>query len=168
MTPTKKDKIKPEPEIIPAAPVEPVVPEMVPQPLPPELPLSPMPTGSSKPGKVQTIAIMTLVSGITNIIWMIYVGGSLLLGGLASFGITCLFIPLVIPPIVLGIYEIIFASKLMANPAKPVKPSQTIAILQIICILTGNPIPLATGILALVFYSQSEVMDYFTRINNPA
>jgi len=166
MSPTKKQN--PGDEIIPAAPVEPTVPEVVFPPLPISSPMPPMPPGGSKPGKVQTIAILTLVSGISNIIWMVFMGGSLFLSGLATLGITCLFIPLVIPPIVLGIYEILYATKLLANPVKPVKPSQTIAILEIICIMTGNAIPLAAGILALVFYSQEEVKEYFYRINNPA
>ncbi len=168
MSPTKKENQNPIDEIIPAASVEPTVPDLVPPPLPPSSPIPPMTPGGLKPGKVQTIAILTLVSGITNIIWMIFMGGSLFLSGLATLGITCLFIPLVIPPIVLGIYEILYATKLLANPVKPVKPSQTIAILEIICILTGNPIPLAAGILALVFYSQEEVKEYFDRINTPA
>ena len=168
MSPTKKEKQNPGDEIIPAAPVEPTVPEVLPPPLPPLEPFPPMTPGGTKPGKVQTIAILTLVSGISNIIWMIFMGGSLFLSGLATLGITCLFIPLVIPPIVLGIYEILYATKLLANPVKPVKPSQTIAILEIICIMTGNAIPLAAGILALVFYSQLDVKEYFDRINSPA
>ena len=166
MSPTKKQN--PGDEIIPAAPVEPTVPEVVFPPLPISSPMPPMTPGGTKPGKVQTIAILTLVSGISNIIWMVFMGGSLFLSGLATLGITCLFIPLVIPPIVLGIYEILYATKLLANPVKPVKPSQTIAILEIICIMTGNVIPLAAGILALVFYSQDDVKDYFYRINNSA
>jgi hypothetical protein len=166
MSPSKKDKINPEAEIMPAAPVEPIVPEMVPPPLPPVSPLPPMPTSSSKPGKVQTVAILTLVSGISNIIWMISVAIGILVFGVSTLGLGCLLIPLVIPPIVLGVFEIIYSVKLLANPPKMFKLSQTIAILQIICILTGNIIPLVAGILALVFDNDAEVKSYFAQLTN--
>ncbi len=128
----------------------------------------PNPYGTQKPGKVQTIAIMTLVSGISNIIWMLFVGFSLLLGALASLGITCLFMPIVIPPLVLGVFEIVYAAKLLPNPAKPVQPSQALAIMEIICLLTGNVISVAAGIVALVMYNDPEVREYFARINGQA
>jgi hypothetical protein len=120
---------------------------------------------AQKPGKIQTIAIMTLISGISNILWMILWGMFILIGAVASLGIGCLFIPLVIPPIVLGVFELIYAGKLLPTPAKPVQPSLTLAILEIICILTGNVISAAAGIVAVVLYSDPEVKAYFAQLN---
>jgi len=120
---------------------------------------------SQKPGKIQTVAILTLISGITNILWMLLLGLFILIGGIASLGVGCLFIPLVIPPIVLGVFEILYATKLLPTPMKPAKPSQTLAILEIICVITGNIVAVAAGIIALVMYSDPEVKDYFARVN---
>jgi hypothetical protein len=66
---------------------------------------------------------------------------------------------------VLGIFEIVYAARLLSNPPKPTQPSQAIAILEICCILFGNVVPLVIGILALVFYNQPEVQDYFAKLN---
>jgi hypothetical protein len=120
--------------------------------------------GYQKPGKIQAVAILSLISGITNILWMLIVGISILIGGVASFGIGCLFIPIVIPPIVLGVFEILYATKLLAAPIKTNKPSMTIAICEIACILTFNPIPLAAGIVALVIYNDPAVKAYFQQV----
>lgn len=120
-----------------------------------------MPTAGTKPGKIQAVAILTLISGISNILWMIFVGIMLLAGAIASLGIGCLFMPIVIPPIVLGVFEIIYATKILPNPIKPVKPGTTLAILEIICILTGNVVSAAAGIVALVMYNDPEVKAYF-------
>jgi hypothetical protein len=120
---------------------------------------------AQKPGKIQTIAIMTLISGITNILLMIFWGIFILIGGIASLGLGCLLLPLVIPPIVLGVFEITYSAKLLSTPAKPTQPSQTLAILEIICILTGNVIAVAAGIVAIVLYSDPEVKAYFARVN---
>ena len=166
MSPTKKDKIDPVPEIVPAAPIPPEFPEMVPPPLPPESPLPPMAIGSGKPGKLQAVAILTLVSGISNIIWMFSVIVGVLIFGISTLGLGCLLVPLVFPPLVLGVFEIIYGVNLLANPPKIKSPSQTIAILEIICIMTGNIIPLVAGILALVFYNDEEVKYYLARLNN--
>jgi hypothetical protein len=121
----------------------------------------PVSAGYQKPGKVQAIAILTLISGISNILWMLIVGVFILVGGLSSFGIGCLLMPLVVPPIVLGIFEILYAVKLLPTPIRPTRPSNLIAILEIICILTTNPVPLAAGIVALVMYNDPEVSAYF-------
>jgi hypothetical protein len=122
---------------------------------------SPFPSTSQKPGKVQAVAIMTLISGIANILWMIIIGISILIGGIASLGVGCLFVPIVIPPIVLGVFEILYAVKLLPTPIKPAKPSQVIAILEIVCVLTLNFFAVATGIVALVMYSDPVVKAYF-------
>jgi hypothetical protein len=168
MSPSKKEIINASDKVVPASPVEAVTPEKVPPPLPPFQAPSPLPSNSSKPGKVQAIAIMTLVSGIMNILWMIGWAFGILAFGISTFGLGCLLIFLVVPPLVLGVFEIVYAAKLLPTSARPVAPSQTIAILEIICILTGNPFALVAGILALVFYSEPDVKAYFIQLNQLA
>lgn len=143
---SRQPEIEKEEGVVPPAPVEPAAP--VPA------------TAFDKPGTVQAIAIMTLINGILNILW----GGAATLGMLAGVFTICL-TPFTILPFVLGIFEIIYAAKLMYNPPQPVQPSQTIAILEICCILVGNVISLVVGILALVFYNDPQVKAYFARIN---
>jgi|YNPNPStandDraft_1061719.scaffolds.fasta_scaffold225770_1 hypothetical protein len=114
----------------------------------------------ARPGLVQAIAIMTLVNGILNILW----GSGATLGMTLGIVTICL-VPVTILPFILGIFEILYAVKLMANPPQPVQPSQTIAVLEICCILAGNVISLVVGILALVFYNDPAVKSYFAAIN---
>ena len=121
-------------------------------------------TTLQKPGMVQAIAIMTLINGVLNILYSLIITASIVLG---TLGIGLLCAPLTILPAVLGIFEIIYASKLLANPPTPVQPSQTIAILEIVCIVTGAVISLVVGILALVFYNDQEVKAYFAKLNSP-
>ena len=125
-----------------------------------ENPSKPKPAGTAKPGEVTAIAIMTLISGILNI----FVG----LGLIVTFTlglVTIICIPLAFYPIILGILEIIYAAKLLPDPPKPVEPAQYLAIMEIIGVLFGNVISLATGILALVFYSDQKVKAYFARVS---
>jgi hypothetical protein len=117
---------------------------------------------AQEPGMVTALTIMTLVNGILNIMWSLGVTLGIVLG---TFGIGLLCAPITLLPGVLGIFEILYAAKLLANPPQPVKPSQTIAILEICCIVAGNVISLVVGILALVFYSDTAVKAYFARIN---
>ncbi len=121
-------------------------------------PVPPMPMASTTPGKVQAVAILTLISGITNILWMLILGITV---SISTLGVGCLGFPFYVAPIVLGVFEILYAVKLLPEPIKPAKPSQTIAILEICCILTGNLIAVAAGIVALVMYSDPEVKAYF-------
>ena len=116
-----------------------------------------------RPGMVQAITIMTLINGILNILASISVTGAIVIGTL-GIGLICA--PFTILPIVLGIFEIIYATNLMANPPKVKQPNQTIAILEIVCILIGNVVSLVVGILALVFYNDEEVKNYFAQLNS--
>ena len=117
-------------------------------------------TNEPKPTLVNVIAWMTLASGIVNLFWGL---GLSLTGLLSIIGIIC--VPFLILPTVLGIFEIIYAAKLMSNPPQAVQPSTTIAILEIVCILVGNIFSVVVGILALVFYNDIAVRDYFARLN---
>ena len=115
-----------------------------------------------KPGMVQAIAIMTLINGILNILAGISITIAAVIG---TMGIGLLCAPITILPGILGVFEIIYASNLLANHPKPVQPSQTIAILEIACIIIGNVVSMVIGILAIVFYNDKEVKAYFAQIN---
>ena len=86
---------------------------------------------------------------------------------LGALGLGLLYAPVTVLPEILGVFEVLYAIKLLANPPVPVQFSQTIAILEICCILFGNVIALVVGILALVFYSDAQVRGYFETINAP-
>jgi hypothetical protein len=112
----------------------------------------------TKPNLVMVIALMTLVNGIFNLIW-----GVSLIGG--TFGLSLLCFPVPLFPLILGGFEIAYAIKLLANPPQPVQPSQAIAIWEIVALFVGNVFSLVVGILALIFYNDSIVKDYFARLN---
>jgi len=118
---------------------------------------------TEKPGMVTALSIMVLFNGILNIVYSITITGLIVLGTF-FLGIICA--PLTVLPAVLGIFEILYAVKLLSNPPQPVRPSQALAILEICAILAGNVISVVVGILALVFYSDSSVKSYFKRINS--
>ena len=117
-------------------------------------------TNQEKPTLVHVIAWMTLASGIVNLFWGIGASGAALH---TFFGFIC--IPITILPTFLGIFEIIYAAKLMSNPPQQIQPSTNIAILEIVCILLGNIFAVVVGILALVFYNDLAVKQYFARLN---
>jgi hypothetical protein len=122
--------------------------------------MNPQFTNQEKPTLVNAIAWMTLASGIVNIIWGLVASGT----ALATFvGVVCT--PLTILPTVLGIFEIIYAAKLLSNPPQPVQPSTPIAVLEIVAVIAGNIFSMVVGILALVFYNDLTVKDYFARLN---
>ena len=109
-----------------------------------------------KPGKVQAIAIMTLINGVLNILVGIGITITVVLG---TIGVGLICAPVTILPSVLGIFEIIGATKLMANPPRKFNV-QTIAIMEIICIIVGNVPSLVIGILNLVFYNDPETRSF--------
>jgi hypothetical protein len=113
-----------------------------------------------KPGLLTTVAVMTMISGIINLFWGI-VASLTALGTI--LGIVC--VPLTILPTILGIVEIIYAVKLLNSQSQPVQPAQVIAILELLCFFIGNIFSMVVGILALVFYNDLAVKDYFGRVN---
>jgi hypothetical protein len=117
----------------------------------------------SVPGKFAAITYMTLASGILNVIYGVGLTAGIVLG---TLGVGLLCAPLTILPSVLGIFEILYAVKLMSNPPQPVQPSQAIAILEICTILLGGVLPAVVGILVLVFYNDPEVNAHFNKINS--
>lgn len=117
------------------------------------------PYGDS-PSLVKTIGVLTLINGIVNIFWGLIAAGTVT----ASVILICL-APLAILPTILGIFEIIYAAKILTNPPQPVRPSTTIAILEILCVLTFNVFSMIVGILSLVFYNDPQVKEYFAKLN---
>ncbi|HET6595657.1 MAG TPA: hypothetical protein VFG81_08545 [Anaerolineales bacterium] len=120
-------------------------------------------TNPERPTFVNVIAWMTLASGVVNLFWGL---GLSLTGLLSIVGIIC--IPFMLLPTILGVFEIIYAAKLMSNPPQTTQPSTTIAILEIVSALVGNFFSVVVGILALVFYNDVTVRDYFARLNGAA
>jgi len=150
-----------EPITAPAEPVSPIPVSEPPAPVPFSTP--PLPSGSGMPGMVQALAIMTIINGILNILYGVSVTTAIVLG---TFFLGILCAPITILPVILGIFEIIYAIKLLANPPQPVKPSQTLAILEIVAVISGNIISAVVGVLALVFYADANVKAYFVRLNS--
>jgi hypothetical protein len=114
------------------------------------------------PGLVKTIGVLTLINGIVNLFWGLGVTAGVVLG---TFLIGLICAPITILPTIVGIFEIIYALKLLSNPPQPVQPSTTIAILEILCVLAGNVFSMIVGILALVFYNDPQVKSYFAHLN---
>jgi hypothetical protein len=115
-----------------------------------------------KPGLVTAIAVMTLISGIINLFWG-FVASATAIG--SFFRIICL--PIAILPTILGVFEIVYAAKLLSNQPQPVQPSTPIAIFQILTFLMGNIFSMVVGILALIFYNDLTVKNYFAGVSNP-
>ncbi len=115
---------------------------------------------NQKPGLFTAIAVMTLTSGIVNLFWG-FIASLTALGTIV--GVVCL--PVTILPTILGIFEIIYAAKLLSAQPQPVQPSQPIAVFEILSFLFGNVFSMVVGILALVFYNDVAVRDYFAQLN---
>ena len=116
---------------------------------------------SVKPGKVQAITIMLLINGILNILVGLTVTASIVIG---TIGVGLICAPITVLPAILGIFEVIYAAKLLSDPPKPVRNLQTIAILEILAVVCGNGISLIVGILNLVFLSEPEVKTWLASI----
>jgi predicted Zn finger-like uncharacterized protein len=106
-----------------------------------------------KPGKVQAVAIMTLVGGIlatlTAVILAVTIYGLCWPGTYYS--------------LVLGIMAIVKGSQLLSDKAQDQPPPSGIAIMQIINIVNCDWINLTLGIINLVFLGDEEVKGYFRR-----
>jgi hypothetical protein len=113
-----------------------------------------------KPTLVKTIAILTLINGIVNIFWGLVATATVV----PTIILACLAVFTILPT-VLGVFEVIYAAKLLADPMGPTQPSQPIAIFEILCVLTGNVFSMIVGILSLVFYNDPQVKDFFARLN---
>jgi hypothetical protein len=107
--------------------------------------------GTEKPGKVQAIAIMTLAGGIFAI--------------LVGMGWACSCIGLAFPPtyysFVVGIMAIRKGADLLSDTAYREKPPTTIAVMQIVNIISVDVVNLALGIITLVLLGDRDVKAYF-------
>lgn len=113
-----------------------------------------------KPGLLTAVAVMTLTSGIINLFWGFIASASALS---TLVGIVCL--PITILPTILGVFEIIYAAKLLSAQPQPVKPSPSIAVFQILMALYFNVFSMVVGILTFIFYNDVTVKDYFAHLN---
>lgn len=106
---------------------------------------------SAVPGKVQAIAIMTLVGGIFGILM-----------GLA-LAVTCygLIWPGTYYSFVMGIMAVIKGSALLGQNAREESAPKTTAIMQIVNIINCDFTNCVMGILILVFLNEPEVRRYF-------
>src|SRR4030095_15068266 len=93
------------------------------------------------PTLVNVIAWTTLASGIGNLFWGLAASHTALA---TVIGFFC--VPITILPTILGIFELIYAAKLFSTPPQEVKPSTNLAILEIVCVITGNVFSMAVGI----------------------
>jgi len=107
----------------------------------------------TKPSEVLIIGIMAIadavISGLSSLFWIITICG----------------IPFGIYSIVVAVMAGMYAYKLLSNPPQPVQPNKTLAILQIVNIITGNVFSLIFGIVSLVLYNQPKVQAYFAYRN---
>ncbi|GEM_PF-2695913 len=115
---------------------------------------APVPVASAPPGqvpgKVQAIAIMTLVGGIVAV--------------LAAFSIMIGTFFIYIPWIygfVVGIMAIVKGAKLLGSNARLEMAPKNIAIMQIINIINCDAINLTVGIITLVFLNDPEVRGFY-------
>jgi hypothetical protein len=139
-------------------------------PLPPPAAIPPAaPACPPKPGYVQAISIMCLVDGCLNIIWaallfleIVIFGASF---GVATFGVCCLpamcLMVLPVYPLVVGIFDILYAVKVLPDPIKPVTVARYLAVMQIVNIVSFQVFSVVTGIICLVFYNDPKVKEYF-------
>jgi hypothetical protein len=113
-------------------------------------------TNQEKPSLVSVIAWMTLVSGIVNL-------GFGIVAFTTFIGWICA--PVSVLPIILGAFELVYSAKLLSNPIQPIRPSTSIAVFEIASVLYGNIFSIVVGILALVFYNDTVVKNYFAHLN---
>ena len=132
-------------------------------------------TDPLKPGRIWAIAIMTLVNGLLNcflgLFWLILAvvcaaGSSdrslatvAFMLGLASIGTYC---------VVVGIKELVYAAAILPASALVYRPARSLAVMEIVNLASGSLWSFITGILALIFYRDPDVNDWFrTRRREP-
>jgi hypothetical protein len=107
--------------------------------------------GDERPGKVQAIAIMTLIGGILATI--ISVGFMITVYGLCWPGTYY--------GLVVGIMGIVKGSQLLGQNAADQPPPSGLAVMQIINIINCDWVNLTLGIITLVFLGDEEVKSFF-------
>ena len=111
----------------------------------------------SKPGSIQAVAVIWIISGILTIIW----GFGLVLAALASLvGILCL--PLSIYPFVVGIFELVYGIRLAGSAASINKPPYFVSILEIFLIFWVDVLGFIAGIATLILLSGEDAKAYLS------
>lgn len=105
----------------------------------------------SPPGKVQAIAVMTLVGGILAVLYAV--------GLIATC--YCALWPGTYYSLVLGILAIIKGSALLGRDAHRETAPRAVAIMQIVNIINLDITNFVMGILSLVFLNEPEVRRYY-------
>jgi hypothetical protein len=121
----------------------------------------------TKPSELQTLATLTLISGIVNLLFALAGTIGILIMGAFTLGIGCCFLPFPILQGVAGYLEIRYAQELSPDPPRVSEPNKTVAIIEIVCVLGGNLLAVVTGVLALVWYEKPEVKAYFASLSAP-
>lgn len=107
------------------------------------------------PGKVQAISIILLVNGILNVLAGLSITGAAII---SIVGLLCL--PVAVLPLVLGVFEIVYASKMLSGKAVAASTVKTLAVFEIANIIYGNVLSVVAGILNLVFLDDPQVKAY--------
>jgi len=114
---------------------------------------------NSKPGNVQTIGVLMIISGALNIIAAAAWVPGLITFAAATLGIGLLCLPVLVIPLGLGVFEIITGVNIVNG--KRARNIQLVSGLEIASILWGNVLSMVAGILNLVFFNDSETNAYF-------
>ena len=124
-------------------------------------PAAAMPQPMIRPGKLQAIAIMTLVGGILATLFSIMWGIYAIFVAIMSFGVGCICLIGPIYQLVAGILCIIQGSKLLGKNPEPFHAkTKNTAIMQIVCIICCDWINMTLGIINLVFLNDEQVKAY--------
>lgn len=120
---------------------------------------SSMPT--QRPGLVTVLAALTMASGILNLLASLAITALIVIGTIGIGLILCA--PITLLPAVLGVFEIIYAARLLSEVELPPPPNHILAYFEIAALIFANLITVAVGVIALVIYNDNEVKEYFSR-----
>lgn len=112
-----------------------------------------------RPGLVTTLAGLTMASGIINLLASLAITTLIVIGTIGIGLIICA--PVTLLPAVLGVFEIIYAARLLSEVHLPPRPNRLLAYFEIATLLFANVIGLTVGIIALVIYNDEDVKAYF-------
>ncbi len=132
-----------------------------------------------KPSSLRTLAVLTLVSGIWNCVTALF--GFLayqsqvapIVARYAQWGqqlpakaqlLQLYLVAMIVYCIVLGIMEILYATRLLPDPVKVSGPAKYLAVMEIAAIASGSWFALIVGCVALSTYGKDKVKNYFVRL----
>lgn len=114
-----------------------------------------------RPGLVTTLAVLTMASGIINLLASLAITTLIVIGTIGIGLIICA--PVTLLPAVLGVFEIIYAARLLSEVHLPPRPNHLLAYFEIATLLFANVIGLTVGIIALVIYNDESAKTYFNK-----